>query len=1025
MKATKYSRKPRITSGGQAGMRGYLVQTLIALLEALTYEVTFTSIVLEPNNLSEKFDIIINYKDKIEAIQVKSTRGQFSFADVEKWANELEVSGFADEYKLSLIGLHSWQIVGVSSIKGVKLELKNLDITAAREQAAHRLDRFLSKQQIESGSAEYREMLVDALIARLAAYSTTGKSISYHDLVSLLNLWITKEPNPRYEEIVLKLSEISKKQVETKLLQSGIHLKYETKYYVPRSLEGEIEKLLNLKLSIEKSNCFLVLAPAGCGKTNLLCKIASKSVFNRPTFLLTGAQLLIDEDLGLWLSLFDVLNDITKIERRRSSILSILKTLSSLASDVITIVIDAINEYHDPVLLKRELNKFLIEARTLGIAIVASCRDYYWGLFDAPWWNEFLKSSSDNSRKNNKFQLGNFSVEESEGAFKLYFQGYGISVHPEGNAREQLRHPLLLRFFCETHQGMQIGALRDIRLKDLFDQYWVTKVGSIAERIMDQGELGIFQDISDYISECILAIASKMLQENIRAIPVSQAHLLTHSTERIERFRLPYGRILDEHIILEEISLLNPNCEKLVAFVFEEFMEYSMAKSLTIGWYKADITQISESVINVIEKYDSFNQVFGVILYAALMLKQERGIELWPVLIGLGTTWEKVVIEAFKKLPADQIDDGVFEAIIELLKVPRKEIQIEALELLKYGRLRRLATKELTKAVGLLVTHDDLKIRRRAILALNSCPAQFAIPLLEKGITTRMHRITDQYVVVPHTLQALAIHHSLEAILIIAKAVHGYWHSNHNLGEVAILLEPDKATLFKLTDHDDFLVRIGSISILGYTSLTDAVPVLESILLKPKMATTFILNDQLPDWVDETSRRFIQNDFDFARNKKLSIEQYLANKALERIRKSIMTIEERNSWEYEINEALTKMKPGELVTSIQRMIDESYYDLKIVSKIIKIGVEQRSSKKWHVYGNWERIIIKSPRGRLTNNDMTIDERAELASLLNIKEVSSSGLEIGTRYWHNDFWKEYIYRAWGIKPLIKGWSDHWD
>ncbi len=77
-------------------------------------------------------------------------------------------------------------------------------------------------------------------------------------------------------------------------------------------------------------------------------------------------------------------------------------------------------------------------------------------------------------------------------------------------------------------------------------------------------------------------------------------------------------------------------------------------------------------------------------LYLALMLKEEKGIGLWSVLIEQGERWEQVVNEAFKKLPTDQIDDGVFAALIELLGVKSTNIKAQALELLKFGRLRRI-----------------------------------------------------------------------------------------------------------------------------------------------------------------------------------------------------------------------------------------------------------------------------------------------------------------------------------------------
>ena len=61
-------------SGGQSAIRGFLVQTLIALLEALKDKPPWTSVTLEPNLTSDKVDILWAYRDgSKKAVQVKSS----------------------------------------------------------------------------------------------------------------------------------------------------------------------------------------------------------------------------------------------------------------------------------------------------------------------------------------------------------------------------------------------------------------------------------------------------------------------------------------------------------------------------------------------------------------------------------------------------------------------------------------------------------------------------------------------------------------------------------------------------------------------------------------------------------------------------------------------------------------------------------------------------------------------------------------------------------------------------------------
>jgi hypothetical protein len=66
----------RCRMSGQAGMRGYLVQTIVCLLDALE-ELNWSTVTLEPNEASEKVDILWRYADgRTKAVQVKSSRKQ-------------------------------------------------------------------------------------------------------------------------------------------------------------------------------------------------------------------------------------------------------------------------------------------------------------------------------------------------------------------------------------------------------------------------------------------------------------------------------------------------------------------------------------------------------------------------------------------------------------------------------------------------------------------------------------------------------------------------------------------------------------------------------------------------------------------------------------------------------------------------------------------------------------------------------------------------------------------------------------
>jgi hypothetical protein len=184
---------PRIT-GGQAGIRGYLVQTLIALLDSLLTDPPFDRVTIEPDHVSEKIDILWEAPNARRAVQVKSSANQFAESDVRRWAHELEAARSASEYRLCLVGLHSSGVAAMNREGKVAIDKKNLDLLAFREQAAHRLDRFLRDEGLDAGTPDDREMLADALTARLATYSTTGQPMMRADLIRLLRRWVAEAP---------------------------------------------------------------------------------------------------------------------------------------------------------------------------------------------------------------------------------------------------------------------------------------------------------------------------------------------------------------------------------------------------------------------------------------------------------------------------------------------------------------------------------------------------------------------------------------------------------------------------------------------------------------------------------------------------------------------------------------------------------------------------------------------------------------------------------------------------------------
>lgn len=192
---------------GRDGNRGYLVQTVIALLEALQ-SVDWQTITLEPSHQSEKIDILRQGSAGTKATQVKSSIRQIRTPDAERWAKELEDGASADVLELVLVGSCSQPVLAVGGIGRVRVpRAKNLDWKGLLREAAHLLDVFLHMENLASESPQHRELLVLGLIAQLSVYSSESRPLQRSELIGLLKEWLgaTEQPPQR----ATKLSALS------------------------------------------------------------------------------------------------------------------------------------------------------------------------------------------------------------------------------------------------------------------------------------------------------------------------------------------------------------------------------------------------------------------------------------------------------------------------------------------------------------------------------------------------------------------------------------------------------------------------------------------------------------------------------------------------------------------------------------------------------------------------------------------------------------------------------------------------
>lgn len=175
---------------GQAGARGYLLQTIYSLLSALR-DPNWISVQIEPNIGADKVDIVWRYAQGTKAVQVKSSENQINLSDAKAWAEMLERSISANFYELVLFGPCSDGVANIGIHGQVKIPAPlAINTDALIAQAAHKLDVHLDHRGAARVPPLIREVIVSALIGKLSEYASIGTELSRDGLDHLLNDWL-------------------------------------------------------------------------------------------------------------------------------------------------------------------------------------------------------------------------------------------------------------------------------------------------------------------------------------------------------------------------------------------------------------------------------------------------------------------------------------------------------------------------------------------------------------------------------------------------------------------------------------------------------------------------------------------------------------------------------------------------------------------------------------------------------------------------------------------------------------------
>ena len=496
---------------------------------------------------------------------------------------------------------------------------------------------------------------------------------------------------------------------------ASIGSKYISHLYVQRSAALPITKLLHDKNP--QSSLALVIERAGAGKTNLLCHLAEHYALNSPVFIVR-AGIHLNGTFGLTQYIADLYAPVEK-QTSRSGEEFIFKhaRLAEAHGKHLLIFVDALNESLTPQLLKEELLAGLARWRTENIITIVTCRDIYWDAFDDPRWHQFKPCRL----RNKMFLFHQDEYDGPHGALSRYFDYFKVSGKLAGHAYERCKHPLLLNFFCRTYEGESFDQISELRLLDLFDEYWRRKVvdpDSTRHRISspDDGPA----------AQYLLRLAASMLERGEAIVPKDKLHSITGDSDNTD-YNSTYVKLLDEHILIEETTKASLTG---VQFVYEEFMEYVIALHFVQKLLNKNTDEIRAAVLAFLDSAPNFLRGVGVLVFIALMLKTRRDISVWPVLASerrfQATT---ALFDALRLMSEDGLDESIDELLCELMRPnATRDNRIRAIELCRFPPY--VNRPSLHGVLCDCTNTKDKKVRDAAIISLIMWQDNFSVPQL-------------------------------------------------------------------------------------------------------------------------------------------------------------------------------------------------------------------------------------------------------------------------------------------------------
>jgi len=364
-----------------------------------------------------------------------------------------------------------------------------------------------------------------------------------------------------------------------------------------RSVE-EVSK----KIGIAQAKIFLVTGMAGQGKTNFLCDLIENQfrAFEVPTIFIPARSLNDYPGPNRILSYIRN-NRFAPNAPDLHDLFTLLNNVAEECQKPFVITIDGINEVGDLDGFVSELRVFLEALCQYDfVKIAITCRNEF---FDHKFARVFEPQFSVHLYrvKDLRSEMSDNNKSRLLGAYLRHFQ---ITASFSRNATEFLENDfILLRIFCELHEGKKIGYVPDIYKGDIFEGYLTKKINEFRTPLKQKALNSLYK------------ICTRMLdKENFSQIPV-------------EGFDDPERQIIEqligEDIILRRevpsTGLASLGIEN-ISFTYDELRDFLLA------YYT--VAELAESqpaqVVTIFEKIPEWPIYEGFFRYVYVLARKHN-----------------------------------------------------------------------------------------------------------------------------------------------------------------------------------------------------------------------------------------------------------------------------------------------------------------------------------------------------------------------------------------------------------------